>query len=726
MNQRSTAIPARPKIETDRIPIEWLHDIALREGNSKKPVYRIHKWWARRLGTVFRTLIILATTPSRTPMNRVPDDFYSRHTFDDLTVLDPFMGGGTSIVEASKFGAKTIGVDIDPVAWFTTKKEIEPCPKKRIRRALVDLEQSIGNKIQAFYQTQTADGKTVPAIYYFWVDLITCPNCATQFEAHPHYQLFRDERCGEQTVFCKVCHSVETIPLSETSLTCQACQEVTDVKTGTIRYGKFNCPQCNHSDLILSTLLPENHLPKRLFAVEYETKDQNGMASRYYKAADMYDLRLFEEAEHLFHDLKADLPFPRDRIPTYGRSDPRPTSHGYYYYYQLFNPRQLLCMSLLYREIIRISDEQVREYLLLAFSDSLSSNNLLCSYAFDYRKLTPLFGLHAFNVVNRPVENNVWGGTEKYGRGSFVNCVKKVLRGKDYAERPYETVYKDNGRPKQVFTGEKVTSKVAAHVEDWYRGDAPSLLLNCSSTELDALKDKSIDLVLTDPPYYDNLSYSELSDFFYVWLRDRLPLAGRHVNGASAPYLRALYVNGNDDPSHFRFVKELTEVFAHCRRVLRVGGLMVFTFHHRDVQAWDALARALFNGGFVVTNVFPVRSEGKSGFHSTAGTIKWDSVLTCRPKEEALSGGSHPIRGFLRAMRARHDLWKRRLWEANLAFGWADSVSLGYALALQQALMRAQSANDVTSLLSKAAEYLAEEALGRDSSPLTRRQEVHP
>lgn len=711
MSLHTTVIPARSKIETEQIPVEWLHDLALREGNSKKPIYRIHKWWARRLGTVFRTLIVLATMPSRTRIDFVTKDFYSRHKLDNMIVLDPFMGGGTSIVEASKVGAKTVGVDIDPVAWFATKKEIEPCPKQQISKTLDDLEQSVGRQIRLFYQTRTPEGEIVPVIYYFWVDVITCPNCANQFEAHPHYQLCRDRKKDQQTVFCKACHSVQTLSLSAASFTCATCQEVTDIKAGVIQYGKFTCPQCKHSSSILSAITPEGPLSKRLFAVEYEVKDESGVAARFYKAADSYDVRLFSDAERVLEDLKPDLPFPRDPIPVEGRSDLRPVSHGYHYYYQLFNSRQLLCLSLLYRQIIGISDEQVREYFLIAFSDSLSSNNLLCSYAFDYRKLTPLFGLHAFNVVNRPVENNVWGGTQRYGRGSFLNCLKKVLRGKDYAERPYEIEYKENGKREHVFTGETVTTRVTTSIEDWYQGGARSLLLNRSSTELDGLRDKSIDLILTDPPYYDSLSYSELSDFFYVWLRDHLPSDGRNVNGVSTPYQHALYVNENDDPSHQRFIQELTEIFAHCRRVLRPSGLLVFTFHHRDIQAWNALARALLKTGFVVTNVFPVRSEGKSGFHSTSGTIKWDSVLTCRAREETLSNSTKGIHGFLSSVRAGHERWKRRLEEADLAFGWADSISLGYSLAVQQAVARAKSLDDINILLSKAAKLIAEEGL---------------
>jgi putative DNA methylase len=696
-------IPQRAKIETEQIPVEWLYDMALREGNSKKPIYRIHKWWARRLGSVFRTLLLLAITPSHQRVDHIMDNFYSKHDLNNLVVLDPFMGGGTSIIESSKCGARTIGVDIDPVAWFVTKKEVEPYPLRKIQRALKVLQESVGKEIELYYTTRTPNGEEAPVIYFFWVDLITCPDCKTKFEAHPHYQLLRDKRGAKQIVFCSQCHAITSVPLSKTSFTCSECETITEIKRGTVRYGRFTCPNCDHSDSVVTIIRPGQPLPKRLFAIEYETKNEDGKLARFYKATDENDLKLFKKAEHRFNRLRDKLPFPRAEIPAEGRSDPRPMTHGYEYYHQLFNVRQLLCLSLLWREIVKIKDKQVREYLMIAFSDSLASNNLLCSYAFDYQKLTPLFGLHAFNIVNRPVENNVWGGTH-YGRGSFLRCVNKMLKGKSYADQPYEMQYSSqNGRPKQVVTGERVTVEVTTNVRDWFRGNARCLLLNRSSTELGCLQNGTVDLILTDPPYYDNLSYSELSDFFYAWLRDYLP--ENEENGVSTPYRRALYVIENDDPSHHRFAEGLTQVFTHCMRVLKSSGLMVFTFHHRSVDAWEVLAGALWEAGFKVTNVFPVRSEGKSGFHSTSGTIKWDSVMVCRPRGDQIQS-SHINRGFLRSIQVRQSNWERRLTEGELEFQWVDSLSLGYALTVQQAIMRAKSQHDIAQLFAKANRFL--------------------
>ena len=130
---------------------------------------------------------------------------------------------------------------------------------------------------------------------------------------------------------------------------------------------------------------------------------------------------------------------------------------------------------------------------------------------------------------------------------------------------------------------------------------------------------------------------------------------------------------------------------------------MVFTFHHRNAEAWGALAKALLAAGFLVTNVFPLRSEGISGFHSTSGTIKWDSVLVCRAKLHDSGEALRSQSSFLRSFRAAHRRWQSRLRKANLPFGWADSLSLGYALAVQGAVARAGSADELGVLLDKAA-----------------------
>src|SRR5947207_36012 len=155
---RRARVPPLTLLETG-LPVVELFDLAKREGNGKKPIYEIHKWWARRLGSVFRALLIGATTPgtagetARQSAKKLFSQFYQRRSLAGLVVLDPFMGGGTSVVEALKRGARVIGVDVDPVAWFVTKKQVEPVAATRLEKAYQAVSSAVERQIRRLYTT---------------------------------------------------------------------------------------------------------------------------------------------------------------------------------------------------------------------------------------------------------------------------------------------------------------------------------------------------------------------------------------------------------------------------------------------------------------------------------------------------------------------------------------------------------------------------------------------
>ncbi|MBE3128857.1 MAG: hypothetical protein IMZ60_04180 [Actinobacteria bacterium] len=569
---------------------------------------------------------------------------------------------------------------------------MEPNKTEETKRALQNLFNSIGKEIQSYYITQNKEGDIFPVVYFFWVSVICCPNCSINFEAHPHYILSEERKKGEKIVFCKNCHSVSLLKTNENKLICHDCGHETLIDTGVISKGNYYCPECGTSGSLLSLAESGNPFQKKLFAVEYEIISEKGKAARKYKKADEFDFRVFNECKQRFDQLKEYLIFPKGEIPIKGRSDPRPVNYGYQYYYQLFNERQLLSLSLLWKEILKIEDKDVKEDLAISFSDSLAANNMLCRYAFGYQKLTPLFGLHAYDVVTRPVENNVWG--TKLGRGSFSKCVEKMLEGKRYAEKPYEFKY-EGDKSVKVFTGEKISKRTISYLDSDGNYHNKCILLNRSSLHMDDFKNNSIDLVLTDPPYYDNLSYSELSDFYYVWLKDLLSESNGIKGAESAPYRKSLFVNGNDDKSPERFINELTKIFSNCKRVLKSDGLMVFSFHHKKINAWISIAKALLTAGFRITNVFPVRSEGKSGFHSFVGSIKWDCILVCRPNDIEQNFRGTTQSDFSSEFR----YWVERIKSSNLDFSEADECSLKFGIAIQNAVNNVTKKDDLEKLI---------------------------
>ncbi|MEW6215619.1 MAG: DNA methyltransferase, partial [Nitrospirota bacterium] len=151
------------------MPVEYLNVVAMAEGNAKKPVYQMHKWWARRLGSVFRMITLSAFSDERESDNDIWHKFCNGANLNGVIVLDPFMGGGTTIVEALRLGCKVIGVDINPVAWFTSKKESEPVDLADLDASFQKLEKSAGKFIKQYYRTKCPYGHNAEVMYYFWV-----------------------------------------------------------------------------------------------------------------------------------------------------------------------------------------------------------------------------------------------------------------------------------------------------------------------------------------------------------------------------------------------------------------------------------------------------------------------------------------------------------------------------------------------------------------------------
>ena len=123
-------------------PIVEINRLAVPERNSFKPIYQMHKWFARRASCVFRAILLGALKPAFKPDGTPTDlmeEFYKDHTNDPDTkgkhILDPFMGGGTTVVESLRLGCHVTGIDINPVAWFIVKTEVEPVDLDELQEA---------------------------------------------------------------------------------------------------------------------------------------------------------------------------------------------------------------------------------------------------------------------------------------------------------------------------------------------------------------------------------------------------------------------------------------------------------------------------------------------------------------------------------------------------------------------------------------------------------------
>ena len=609
-------------IEKD-FPVERLNPVALAEGNSKKPVYQMHKWWARRLGSVFRMILLTALSSEGETSVSIWHKFCEGAELSGQTILDPFMGGGTPIVEALRLGCRVIGVDINPVAWFVTKKEIEPVSLDALDAALQTLEKTAGEEIRRYYRTTCPQGHPAEGMYYFWVKTAKCVRCGATVRLFPNYVLSRRDHL--HVSICPTCLRIVETPGYRQHMVCPDCGTTFDPHKGVSERGLFQCPECGYRQRILDAV---EHSGQRLEIQLYALEGYCETCGRFFKRVDEQDLALWEQARAEWERREHTLPVPQQPIPTEGRSDPRPVNHGYTHFRHLFNERQLLCLSLLLQRILELPDPNVRELMLLAFSDCLDTNNMFCKYEVDWRKISVFFGLHAYHPIERPTENNVWGTA--FGRGTFVKCVEKVRRGKFYCQHPYERLPRPDGGRRRKHTRDRIEGYVVRDFDELMRTERGALLRCQSAEDLSFIPSASVDAVVTDPPYFDNVQYSELADFFYVWLRlglkDTYPFFQPDFSGSPDEIVE----NERLGKTSQFFIRRLQRVFTECHRVLKDDGLLVFTFHHNRLDAWEGMARLLLDAGFYISATPVVRSEGRSGFHSSAGNIRYDCILVCR------------------------------------------------------------------------------------------------
>jgi adenine-specific DNA methylase len=152
-------------------------------------------------------------------------------------------------------------------------------------------------------------------------------------------------------------------------------------------------------------------------------------------------------------------------------------------------------------------------------------------------------------------------------------------------------------------------------------GENANCLLLCQSSDFLPLEDNCIDTVVTDPPYYDNVMYSKLSDFYYVWLRLALKGEYEYFRAEYTPKEKEVVVNSVRDRELSReersnkFLKGLTGIFQESKRVLKKHGLLVFTFHHKESDAWSSVLQSVLNAGFYVVSTYPIHSEMSTSTH---------------------------------------------------------------------------------------------------------------
>ena len=595
-------------IESDSFPFEFLSQLSERESWRKevhRPIYHIHKWWAKRLGTVFRGVILGSLLPKNADLE---EGFYARHDFTGLKVLDPFMGSGTTIGEAHKLGLTALGRDINSVAVRTARVAFGPLDRSRIQRAFRELGEGVGQEICSCYQTKDSRGHAAEILYSFWVMQATCPDCRTLVDLFPSYVVGRNaypDRKPAVQIVCPACGQFFLGNHRDQRATCP-CGHCFDPESAPVRGAKAVCQKCTKQFQVVEAIggkRPTFRLYGKLVLTKDQTKEY---------------LRVSEQDDETYAACSRRLLQTSPNLPAlkleFGHNTRQAMRYGFVSWRDFFNDRQLLCLSLLRSEILRIDDEFARDALFTLFSGVLEFNNLFASYKGEGTgAVRHMFSHHILKPERTPLEANVWGTPKS--SGSFSNLYRsRLLRALDYREAPTEV----NGTGSAK--GRVCSKPFSGTLGDW--GDdlpARGVSVSCGDSAKLGLAEKSVDLVVTDPPFFDNVHYSELADFFHAW----------HQLGECSSTRSDLEVQ---DAAADKFAAKLTSVFRECHRVLKDEGLLVFSYHHSRDEGWDAIAQAVLAAGFVVVNSQPLKAEMSVATPKSQAKcpIQLDIVLVCR------------------------------------------------------------------------------------------------
>lgn len=256
---------------------------------------------------------------------------------------------------------------------------------------------------------------------------------------------------------------------------------------------------------------------------------------------------------------------------------------------------------------------------------------MFCSFKGEGTGAVPhMFSHHILKPERTPLEAHPWGTPAS--SGSFSTLFQsRLLRAQSYKLAPSDQVL--NGDHVQRVAGLSLPTE-ATVVDAWPPNGLAvgDVYLHTGDSSRTDLPDDSADLIVTDPPYMDNVHYSELADFFHSWLRELVPFSHYPQHWATTRDTTEV-----QSASPAEFERAIARVWQECARVLKPDGIMAFTFHQARLSGWMALMRALAEAGFVVTAVQQVKGEMTTSV--TKGGIEpsnLDAVIVCRKRGAAI------------------------------------------------------------------------------------------
>jgi hypothetical protein len=512
---------------------------------------------------------------------------------NDAAVYDPFMGGGTSLVESARMGASVFGRDVDPIAVEVVKLELLGLSHDfgASSTALIkNLEQDFGR----LFGGPEADW--IP-LHWFWLLKPNCPECKSSGLLYKDLIIAMSIGRGGSVVrdseihaFCPTCLAVHELGRDRKVLNC--CGRRYRLGRGTFALGKYTCPQCgkksSHEDLQTAN-------SQRVMVAVEETRVGS---HRRIRAATAFDTEISESV--------TSIPLPSqdfDIALGTDRRDRRPLSAGYTSLRKMFTARQWVVLTTAFSRIRKVSmSGDLERELTLMLTGALPANNVLCGYARDYGRLAALFSIRGFSFPSLIVELNLFHPTG--GRGTLRSAQTRMMERSDpHVRRAYMT---DDQVEKESLElpVEPSASNIVCRSADDHQGQ----------------ENISANICVTDPPYFDYIAYSELSEFFRLWLRKP------HLEGTPLLPESASPVDS--------FAAGLGGALKATLTRLQPGTPLVFTYHSPQANAWRAIGDAFDIADLSVVALWPILADPHMGHHTADGNCEWDVVVVARRNAE--------------------------------------------------------------------------------------------
>ena len=576
-----------------------------------RPNTYLHKWWARRAGTTFRFILKQLVTDASLR------NYYTAGGLEGITILDPMMGGGTTLHEAIRLGANVIGCDLDPIPVLQARASLSQVPLEQKERVFQDFLSALEEKLRAYFLTR-------------------CPDCAGSAELQ--FMLYGARKscdCGDALVVDSFLLREETDGRHKRL---DRYYPTLTVKRGRKEWrlfekGNARCPTC---DKQLGNTTHVTFVERYIPLLTVGLCQDHG---QFFKQVESSDLNAIRKAKMASSSIV--LPTENSLRVLGGPKSSDLLSRKIEHYSDLFTARQLLYLGTA-KKLIDAVEPKHRFWLALLVSTSLEFNSALCGYKGSERRrpgaIRHVFSHHAYSFPYTSLENNPIFSHQTSGtlRRLFDDRIKDA---DVWASTPIERKPIPTGWGKTAVLGEIDGGFECSAVEQFANKNRRFVLQQCDSSRL-SLPDKSVDYVVTDPPYFDSVQYSDLSHFFRVWLQWFLP---KDANWDFAPLSSAVAETEGDRDKYRRV---LTGIWSECNRVLRrPHGRLIFTFHHWRADAWIQLTMALKVASFRLVNSYTVHSENPISVHiNNLKALKHDSILVLEP-----NGTTAPKKRFSRA-----------------------------------------------------------------------------